>query len=100
MFAVKRYAGDARPCHRRHLRRRRTLKVSHHLDARDVRRFYLVSLFANVGALNNINYSGKPAFITASRIFIRSSGERRPLYSGIVERRQWGIMRRQSAITR
>jgi hypothetical protein len=44
MFAVKRYAGDARPCHRRHLRRRRTLKVSHHLDARDVRGFYLVRL--------------------------------------------------------
>ena len=40
MFAVKRYAGDARPCHRRHLRRRRTLKVSHHLGARGVRRFY------------------------------------------------------------
>ena len=46
MFAVKRYAGDARPCHRRHLRRRRTLKVSHHLDARDVRGFYLVT-FSN-----------------------------------------------------
>ena len=39
MFAVKRYAGDARPCHRRHLRRRRTLKVSHPLDACGVRWF-------------------------------------------------------------
>jgi hypothetical protein len=44
MFAVKRYAGDARPCHRRRLRRRRTLKVSHRLGARGVRRFYLVTL--------------------------------------------------------
>jgi hypothetical protein len=44
--------------------------------------------------------SGKPAFIWASRIFIRSSGERRPLFSRIVEPLQWGTMRRQSAITR
>jgi hypothetical protein len=45
-------------------------------------------------------HSGNPAFSWASRIFNRSSGERRPLFSRIVETLQWGIMRRQSAITR
>ena len=72
MFAVKRYAGDARPCHRRHLRRRRTLKVSHHLGARGVRRSYLVEARCSRAAIAGSTSSRRCAF-NASRVATSST---------------------------
>jgi hypothetical protein len=46
------------------------------------------------------DYSGKAAFMWASRIFIRISGERSPSSSSMAELFNAGIMRKESALTR
>ena len=51
-------------------------------------------------AVRHRDYSGEPAFMWASRIFIRSSRERRPSSSSMAEWPKSGIKRKESALTR